>query len=110
MCIRDSYVVNTDERNVRAYDVDRNGDTSGERVVVSGIAGAPGGIRADEKGNLFVAANGVEIYSPAGKLLHTIEMHGGSSNCAFAEDNLMSLIITARANVYRARLDVKGAY
>jgi gluconolactonase len=79
-------------------------------VVVSGIAGAPGGIRADEKGNLFVAANGVEIYSPAGKLLHTIEMHGGSSNCAFAEDNLMSLIITARANVYRARLDVKGAY
>ena len=30
------YVTNADERNVRAYDLDRNGDASGERVLVAG--------------------------------------------------------------------------
>jgi gluconolactonase len=108
---RTLYVVNTDERNVRAYDVDRNGETSGERVVVAKIASVPGGIRVDEKGELFVAAaDGIEIYSPDGRLLHTIEIHGGVSNCAFGEADLMSLLITQRGNVYRARMDVKGAY
>jgi len=28
------YVSNADEHNIRAYDVDRNGDASGERVLV----------------------------------------------------------------------------
>jgi len=46
------YVANSDEHNIRAYDVDHNGDTSGERVLVSRIDGVPGGIRVDEKGNL----------------------------------------------------------
>lgn len=103
------YVSNSDERNIRAYDVDKNGDTSNERVVVAKVDGIPGGMRVDEKGNLFVAAKGIAVYSPDGKLLHTIEIHGGPSNCGFAED-LMTLVITARGNVYRARLDVKGAY
>ena len=61
------YVGNTDERNVRAYDLDRNGDASGERVLISGIDGPPDGMRTDEKGNLYVAANGLAVYSAAGK-------------------------------------------
>jgi len=104
------YVVNSDERNVRAYDVDRNGDTSNERVVISGIAGVPGGARVDEKGNLYIAGNGIAIYSPDGKLLHVIEGHARSSNCGFGEADYHTLFITERGSVYRARLDVKGAY
>ena len=61
------YVTNSDEGNVRAYDLDRNGDATNERVLISGIAGVPGGIRIDEKGNLFVTGKGVFIYSPQGK-------------------------------------------
>ena len=36
------YVANSDERNIRAYDVDREGEVSGERVAVSKIDGIPG--------------------------------------------------------------------
>lgn len=104
------YVSNSDERNVRAYDVDKNGETANERVLISGIAGVPGGMRVDEKGNLYIAAQGLAIYSPEGKLLHTIELHSRPSNCAFGEADFHTLFITERGSVYRTRLDVKGAY
>lgn len=103
------YVVNSDERNVRAYDVDRSGDTAGERVVVSAIEGVPGGIRVDEKGNLWIAAKNVVVYSPEGKLLRTVPTHGLPSNLTFGEADGKSLFITERGSVYRARVDVKGA-
>jgi gluconolactonase len=68
------YVSNADEHNIRAYDVDHNGDASGERVLVSGIDGVPGGIGVDEKGNLYVAAKGIAVYSAEGRLVHVMEM------------------------------------
>jgi len=103
------YVSNADEHNIRAYDVDRNGDTSAERVLVSGIDGVPGGISVDEKGNLYVAAKGIAVYSPEGRPIHVMEMKELPSNCAFGEADDKSLLITARGVVYRVRLDVKGA-
>jgi gluconolactonase len=98
------YVANSDEHNVRAYDLDKNGDASNERVLISNIDGVPDGLRVDEKGQLWVAANGIAIYSPEGKLIHTIPVHGVASNLAFGEGDLKSLFITSRGNVYRARL------
>ena len=106
---RTLYVSNTDDRNVRAYDLDRNGDASNERVVISDIDGPPDGIRLDEKGNLYVSANGLAVYTPAGKLLHTIPLGEVPSNCTFGDEDFKSLYITARTSVYRVRLDVKGA-
>jgi len=106
---RTLYVANSDERNVRAYDVDKNGDTTGERVLIPKIDGVPGGIGVDEKGNLYIAAKGVAVYSAEGKPIHVIEMRDAVSDCAFGESDYKSLIITARGVVYRARLDGKGA-
>ncbi len=103
------YVANSDDRNIRAYDVDRNGEVSGERVIVSGIEGVPDGIRTDEKGNLYVAAKGILVYSPEGKLLTAIPVAETPSNCAFGDPDLQTLYITARTSLYRVRLDVKGA-
>src|SRR3954452_6486529 len=74
------YVVNSDERNVRAYDLDKNGDASNERVVVAKIPGVPGGIRTDEKGNLYVAGKPIFVYTPEGKPLHTIELRNPAAN------------------------------
>ncbi len=104
------YVVNSDDRNVRAYDVDKNGDTSNERVLVSGLQAVPGGIRVDEKGNLYVTAGAVLIYSPEGKELHRIEIAGHPSNCGFGESDLHTLFVTDGGTVLRIRVDVKGAY
>jgi len=103
------YVSNSDERNIRVYDLDRNGDASNDRILIPKIDGIPGGIRVDEKGDLFVAANGIAVYGPDGRLLHTISTHGNASNCTFAEADLKSLMITERGTLYRARLEVKGA-
>ncbi|MGA2740487.1 MAG: SMP-30/gluconolactonase/LRE family protein [Bryobacteraceae bacterium] len=98
------YVANSDERNIRAYDVDRDGEPSNERVAISNIAGIPLGIRTDEKGNLYVAAKGIAVYSPEGKLMSTIPVAEAPSNCAFGDSDLQTLYITARTSLYRVRL------
>jgi gluconolactonase len=103
------YVTNTDEHNVRAYDVDGKGEVSNERVLVTGIEGSADGLRVDEKGNLYVAARAVAIYSPTGTLIHSIDIGETPSNVAFGEADLKTLYVTARTSVYRVRLDVKGA-
>src|SRR6202048_1052828 len=58
------YVTNSDERNGRAYDLDRSGAASNERVLISNIAGIPDGIKTDETGNLYLAAERIEAYTP----------------------------------------------
>jgi gluconolactonase len=105
---RTLYVSNSDERNVRAYDLDKGGAVSNERTLISGIEGVPDGICIDEKGDLYVAANKILVYSPEGKPLGMIPTEETPSNCAFGDPDLASLYITARTSVYRVRLDVKG--
>jgi gluconolactonase len=103
------YVTNSDDRTVMAYDLDRQGNASNERVLVRDIPGVPGGIRVDEKGNLYVAAKGVNVYSSEGKRITTIEISETPSNLAFGEDDFSTLFVTARTSIYRVRLDTKGA-
>ena len=103
------YVSNSDEHNIRAYDLDHNGAASNERVLVSGIQGIPDGLRVDEKGNLYLAAGKLEVYSPEGKTLGSIPLGETPSNCAFGDDDFGSLYVTARSVVYRLRLNVKGS-
>jgi gluconolactonase len=104
------YVVNSDDRNVRAYDLDKNGVASNERVVIAKIPGVPGGLRTDEKGNLYVAGKSVFIYTPEGKLLHTIELRNPASNIGFGEVDGKTLFIATGPEVERTRLPLKGAY
>jgi len=99
---RTLYVGNADEHNIRAYDLDRNGAASNERVLISGIPGAPGGISTDEKGNLYVAAKGLTIYTSQGHLAQTIEMQEAASSCAVVEGPM--IFVTSRGTVYRMRL------
>jgi gluconolactonase len=103
------YVANSDDRTVVAYDVDHNGETSNERVLISGVDGVPDGIRTDEKGNLYVTAKGLSVYRPDGKLIATIPLSETPANCAFGDADFQTLYITARTSVYRVRLDVKGS-
>jgi gluconolactonase len=105
---RTLYVSNSDERNVRAYDLDKNGAASNERTLISGIEGVPDGICVDEKGDLYVAARQLQAYSPEGTSLGRVPTEETPSNCTFGDPDLGSLYITARTSIYRVRLDVKG--
>jgi gluconolactonase len=103
------YVTNSDDHNVRAYDVDHNGDAANERVVISNMEGVPDGIRADDKGNLYVAMSRIAVYDTQGKLIDNLGTPEKPSNCTFGDSDLQTLYITARGSVYRVRRQVKGA-
>lgn len=103
------YVANSDEKNVRAYDLDKSGTATNERVLISNITGVPDGMRTDEKGNLYIAAKGIFVYDSAGKLLYDIKLGETPANCAFGDADFQTLYITAQTSVYRVRLNVKGS-
>jgi gluconolactonase len=102
------YVSDTAERTIIAYDLDANGNTSRKRIFISGIDGGPDGLRVASNGNVYIAARGIAIYSPAGKLLRTIELPETPANCTFGDRDLKTLYITARTSIYRVRIPDKG--
>jgi gluconolactonase len=106
---RTLYVTNSDEHNVRAYDVARNGTASNERVLISGIEGVPDGVKVDEQGNLYVAARKLYIFRPDGKAAGAVEFEETPSNCAFGGADMDDLFVTAHGVVYVVQLGVKGA-
>jgi gluconolactonase len=103
------YVTDSDDRSILAWDLDRNGQPANQRTLVENTGAVPDGIRVDEKGNLYVAAGGIAVYSAAGQLLDTIPVSDPPSNCGFGEADGQSMFITARRNVYRVRVLQKGA-
>ncbi len=102
------YVAVSEERAVRAWDVERNGEASNPRLVITGIDGAPDGMKVDAKGTIYVAANALAIYSPQGRLLRTIQLPEKPSNLCFGPDE-KTIYVTARTAVYRVLLDAKPA-
>jgi gluconolactonase len=104
------YIANSDERNIRVYDTDQAGKASNERVLIPTLPGGPDGMKVDEQGNLYVTARGIQIYSPQGKHLGSIELPGGiARNCAFGDKDLKTLYITGRTSLMRVRMNIKGA-
>jgi gluconolactonase len=102
------YVADTDERSIRAYDLDPAGHASNSRVAVAGLPGGPDGIRTDVKGNLYVAARGVAVYSPGGELLGRITPPVNPRNLAFGDKDLRTLYMVGNS-IFRVRLDVAGS-
>lgn len=102
------YVANTDERNVSAYDLDAAGRASNARVAISGLEGGPDGIRTDANGNLYIAARGVQVYSPDGVLLGRIAVPVNPRNLAFGGEDFKTLYLVGNT-VYRVRVDVAGS-
>ena len=105
---RTLFVADSDTQTVHAFDLDKDGAASNDRVVVSKIEGAPGGVRTDVAGNIYVAAREVFAYSPKGELLRTIRLGEQPSNLTFGDVNFQSLYVTTRTSVYRVELGVKG--
>jgi len=106
---RTLYVTNSDERNVRAYDLDKNGEASNERVLIPNIAGIPDGLKVDEAGSLYVTAAKIEVFTAEGKLVGSILLPETPSNCTFGDGDFQGLYVTARTSVYRVRLNLKGS-
>jgi gluconolactonase len=79
------------------------------------IASGTDGMKADEKGNLYLTTRGgVVIVSPEGRHLGTIRLPTlagiapTTTNVAFGDADRKTLYITARTQLYRIRLNVAG--
>ncbi len=104
------YVSDSDRHVVVAFDVGRNGETSNQRDVITKISGVPGGIKTDVDGRLYIAARGIAVYSPAGKLEKTLLDNENISNCAFGEADFEYLFASVRGEIFKAHFGVKGAF
>jgi gluconolactonase len=106
---RTLYVADSEERKILAYDLDTRGNASKERVFISNMDGSPDGLRVAANGNLYIAARGVAVYSPAARLIRTIDFPENPANCAFGGPDLQTLYVTARTSVYSVRIPDKGS-
>jgi gluconolactonase len=100
------YVTNADERNVRAYDLDHNGDASGERVLVAHIDGIPGGLKRERKGRI-VHRHGKGIAISAPRASRFTPSHARPAIQLRLRSARRWLYVTARGFLYRIRLDGK---
>ena len=87
----------------------RSGAASNPRDVIQNIDGVPGGIRTDVTGRFYIAARGLGIYAPDGKLIRQLLTGEVITNLTFGDSDYETLYVSGRKNVYKVRLGVKGA-
>jgi gluconolactonase len=67
-------------------------------------------MKVDLNGNLYVAdTSGIWIFSSKGRRLGKISIPEAPANCAWGDNDLRSLFITARTSLYRVRLKISGS-
>jgi gluconolactonase len=104
------YVADSELQNVRAYELAPDGALVRGRVVAEmkhSEPAVPDGLKSDENGTIYVAGlGGVWVFNE-GRHIGTIETPERPSNVAWG-DNYRTLYITARASVYKIRLQAAG--
>ena len=109
------YVVATGQPRVMAYPITAPGRIDSGRVFCM-LQRSPGlgtgggdGCTVDAQGNLYIATMiGVQVFSPAGKLLGVIRLLEIPSNLAFGGKDYKTLFVTARTSIYALPMLVKG--
>jgi gluconolactonase len=107
------YVDDSEQRNIRVYDVSADGTLSNGRIFGEEPGGkgdgVPDGMKVDEKGNLFVTGpKGIWVWDSKGNHLGTIVMPEQPANLAWGDPQYGTLYITATTSVYRLKTKIRG--
>jgi len=107
------YVDNSEQRNIRVYDVNADGSLSNGRIFGAEPGGkhegVPDGMRVDQAGNIFVTGpKGIWVWDAEGHHLGTIEMPEQPANLIWGDKDYGTLYITATTSVYKLRTKVRG--
>lgn len=107
------YVDDSEQRNIRVYDVSSNGTLINGRIF--GVEpggkheGVPDGIKVDKSGNLFVTGpKGIWVWDAQGNHLGTIAMPEQPANLVWGDKDYHTLYITATTSVYRLETKTTG--
>lgn len=107
------YVDDSEQRNIRVYDVAADGTMVHGRIFGEEPGGkgdgVPDGIKVDRQGNLFVTGpKGIWVWDANGNHLGTIDMPEQPANLTWGEKDYRTLYITATTSVYRLRVNTQG--
>ncbi len=106
------YVANSDraEPVVRRYRATKANILEGGEVLFRIDPGVPDGFRCDAEGRIYcTAGDGVQVFSPHGRLLGKVRTPQAAANCVFGGPDRQTLFITAVSSVWAVRLNTRGA-
>jgi len=99
------YVTDEAELTTWAADVNPDGSLSDFRL----FADQGGeGVAVDGRGNVYIAAGHIHVYSPAGKLIGTIEVPERPLQVVFGGADRRTLFVPARTSLYSVRMRYPG--
>jgi gluconolactonase len=95
------------------FNVEANGSLSGGKKFFDATnipgEGVPDGMKVDRMGNIYATGPaGIMIFTPAAKLLGTVELPEIPANLNWGDSDGKTLYITARTSLYRIRMNVAG--
>jgi len=100
------YVNDTDQANIRVFEVGSDGSLGSGRIFASGIKdslkpGVPDGMKCDTEGNVWVTApGGLWVYDPDGRLLGKIAVPELPANLHWGGPDWRTLFVAASTSVY----------
>jgi gluconolactonase len=107
------YVDDSEQRNIRVYDVAADGALTNGRIFGDEPGGkgegVPDGMKVDQGGNIFVTGpTGIWVWDAQGHHLGTIALPEQPANLAWGDKDYGTLYITATTSVYRLQTKVRG--
>jgi gluconolactonase len=107
------YVDDSEQRNIRVYDVSTDGTLNNGRIFGEEPGGkndgVPDGIKVDQNGNLFVTGpKGIWVWDAKGNHLGTIVTPEQPANLTWGDKDYRTLYITATTSVYRLTTKTQG--
>jgi gluconolactonase len=107
------YVDDSEQRNIRVYDVAADGTLANGRVFAEEPGGkgegVPDGMRVDRQENIYVTGpRGIWVWDVQGHHLGTIVVPEQPANLTWGDDDYRTLYITATKSIYRLRTNARG--
>jgi len=97
-------------RHIRVFDVAAQHTLENGKIFCAIDKGVPDGIRCDKDGNIWSSAGeGVQVFSPEGKLIGKILVPEAPANLCFGGADGKTLFMTARTGLYSIRTNTTGA-
>jgi gluconolactonase len=102
------YVADAAGNNIRAFAIKADGSLESGRVLAEVSSGGLGGLKTDEDGRIWIAANkGVCVFNREGKPLGSVAVPRNANNLNWAE-GFRNLYVTAGSAVYRIDARTNG--